>query len=113
MIDFGLILTYLLLALSVLACIGSPIIQMKNDSSKLKKIITPLIILSFIIILSMLISSGEVLPEYTDANGILISSNLSKFVGGALITFYILSLITIIAVLYSEFLYKLFNNGKK
>ena len=113
MVDFGLILTYLLISITVLACIASPIIQMKNDLNKIKKMTIPILGLLLIIILSVLISSGEVLPNYTDANGQLISSSLSKLVGGSLITFYILSLITISAVLYSEFLYKIFNNGKK
>ena len=113
MIDFGLILTYLLIAVATLACIASPILQIKNDSSKLKKLIIPLIGLCLVIGLSILISSGTVLPEYTDSNGVLISSSLSKFVGGSLITFYVLSIITTGSVLYSEFLYKFFNNGKK
>jgi len=113
MIDFGLTLTYLLISVATLVCIASPILQIKNDASKLKKMIIPVIGLCLIIGLSILISSGEVLPEYTDSNGVLISSSLSKFVGGALITFYVLSIITIGSVLYSEFLCKLFNNGKK
>tara|TARA_B100000902_G_C27265647_1_gene893362 strand:+ start:1243 stop:1584 length:342 start_codon:yes stop_codon:yes gene_type:complete len=113
MVDFGLILTYLLIGITVLACIASPIIQMKNDLNRIKKMTIPILGLLLIIGLSVLISSGEVLPNYTDANGQLISSSLSKFVGGSLITFYILSLITICAVFYSEFLYKIFNNGKK
>ncbi|MBF25808.1 MAG: hypothetical protein CMP49_04755 [Flavobacteriales bacterium] len=113
MVDFGLILTYLLISITILACIASPIIQIKNDMNKIKQMITPVFFLSLIIITSILISSDEVLPNYTDANGQLISSNLSKIVGGSLITFYILSFITICAILYSEFLYKIFNNGKK
>ena len=113
MIDFGLIITYLLISIAALACIVSPIIQMKNDANKLKKIMTPLIMVLLLVGLAMIVSSSEVLPEYTDSNGNLISSTLSKIVGGSLITFYMLSIITIGAVLYSEFLHKLFKNGKK
>jgi len=113
MIDFGLIITYLLISIAALACIVSPIIQMKNDANKLKKIMIPLIMALLLVGLAMIVSSSEVLPEYTDSNGNLISSTLSKIVGGSLITFYMLSIITIGAVLYSEFLHKLFKNGKK
>mgnify|MGYP001325172220 CR=1 FL=1 len=113
MIDFGLILTYCLVGGAMILCIGSPIIQMKSDGKKLKKMIMPLGGLLIIIITSTLIASSDVLPEFTNANGILISSTLSKIVGGALITFYLLSLIAMGAVIYSEFLHKLFNNGKK
>ena len=73
----------------------------------------PLIMALLLVGLAMIVSSSEVLPEYTDSNGNLISSTLSKIVGGSLITFYMLSIITIGAVLYSEFLHKLFKNGKK
>ena len=113
MIDFGLILTYCLIAGTMLLCIISPILQMKNDSKKIKELIIPIISLIMILIVSILIASNDVLPEYTNANGALISSTLSKIVGGSLITFYVLSIIAIGSVLYSEFLYKLFNNGKK
>ena len=43
----------------------------------------------------------------------LIKGILWLILGGSLITFYILSLITVGSVIYSEFLYKFFKNGKK
>ena len=113
MIDFGLILTYLMIGTAVLACIVSPILKIKNDTNKVKQMLTPLLILLGVIGASFFMASGEVLPEFTSSNGTLISSNLSKVVGGSLITFYVLALITIIAVIYSEFLAKFFHNGKK
>ena len=113
MTDFGLILTYLMIGIAVIACIVSPVLQMKNNPQKIKKMILPVISLFVILGLSLLVSSSEVLPNYTNSNGELISGSLSKFVGGCLITFYILSLIAIGAVIYSELLHKLFKNGKK
>tara|TARA_B100001250_G_C19351905_1_gene593794 strand:+ start:170 stop:511 length:342 start_codon:yes stop_codon:yes gene_type:complete len=113
MIDFGLILTYCLVIGAMILCVVSPILQMKSNSKKTKKMIMPIIALVLVITISLFIASNEVLPAYTNANGMLISSSLSKLVGGSLITFYLLSLIAIGSVLYSEFLYKLFNNGKK
>ena len=113
MVDFGLILTYLLIGGAVLACITSPILQLKNYSSKTKNMMVPLVSLIAILIISFLGASNEVLPNYTNSAGLLISPNLSKIVGTALMLFYILSLIAIGSVLYSEFLHKLFQNGKK
>tara|TARA_Y100001968_G_C19046474_1_gene567051 strand:+ start:302 stop:643 length:342 start_codon:yes stop_codon:yes gene_type:complete len=113
MTDVGLILTYIMIGGATLACIASPILQIKNDPEKIKKLAGPLISLILIISIAMLISSNEVLPEYTNTDGNLISANMSRFVGGCLITFYLLSAITILSVLYSEFLYKFFQNGKK
>tara|TARA_B100000700_G_C15026998_1_gene848689 strand:+ start:22 stop:363 length:342 start_codon:yes stop_codon:yes gene_type:complete len=113
MTDIGLIITYIMIAGATLACIISPILQIKNDPDKIKAMAGPFIGLIIIISISVLISSNEVLPEYTSSDGNLISSNMSKMVGGSLITFYILSVITILSVVYSEFLYKFFKNGKK
>jgi len=113
MTDFGLIITYIMIAGATLACVVSPILQIKNDPEKIKSMAGPLIGLVLIIGISVLISSSEVLPEYTNTDGQLISQNMSKMVGGALITFYILSVITVLSVLYSEVLYKFFGNGKK
>ena len=113
MIDFGLILTYFLVIGAMILCVGSPILQMKNDSKKMKKMIMPIISLLTIILISVLMASSEVLPEYTNSNGMLISTTLSKIVGGSLITFYLLSFIAMGSVIYSEFLHKVFNNGKK
>ena len=108
MIDFGLTLTYVLIGIAALACVISPILQMKGDINKVKKLAAPLILLSVIVSVAFFLSSGEVLPEYTDANGMLLSTTLSKIIGTALITFYILSAITIGAVLYTEVVNKLF-----
>jgi len=113
MTDIGLIITYIMIACATLACIASPILQIKNDPDKIKKLAGPLIGLILIIGISMLIASNEVLPEYTNTDGHLISSNMSQIIGGCLITFYILSIVTVLSVVYSEFLYKFFENGKK
>ena len=37
MTDFGLILTYLMIGIAVIACIVSPVLQMKNNPQKIKK----------------------------------------------------------------------------
>ena len=113
MTDFGLILAYILIVVAALACMVSPFLRIKNDFKKIKKTMIPIVALIVIVGISILISSNEVLSDYTNNQGVLISSGTSKIVGGCLITFYILSLITIGLILYSEFLYKFFNNGKK
>ena len=113
MTDIGLILTYLMIGVAVVTCIASPIIQIKNQPGKIKEMIIPIAILLCLFIFSIFISSNEVLPEFTTSDGSLISANVSKIVGGCLITFYLLALIAIGSVLYGEFLKKLFNNGKK
>ena len=102
MTDIGLILTYLMIGLAIIACIASPIIQIKNQPGKIKEMIIPIALLFCLFILSTLISSNEVLPEFTKSDGSLISAKVSKVVGGCLITFYILVFVAIGAVIYSE-----------
>ena len=101
MTDIGLIITYIMVAGATLACIISPVLQIKNDPEKIKSMAAPLIGLVLIIVISILISSSEVLPAYTNTDGQLISQNMSKVVGGALITFYVLSAITIVGLVYT------------
>ena len=113
MTDFGLILTYVMIIMTVVACLISPILQMRTNPKKITKMLFPLFILLIVFGISYLIANNEVLPTFSNTNGSLISPQLSKIVGGALIMFYILSLTTIGAVVYSEFLHKLFKNGKK
>ena len=113
MTDIGLIVTYLLIGAAIIACIASPIIQMKNDFSKIKKMLLPIVGLISVIIFAIIISPNEVLPEYTNNQGELISASSSKIIGGCLISFYILSLCVICSIMYTEFLYKYFHNGKK
>tara|TARA_B100000965_G_C19543694_1_gene736774 strand:+ start:823 stop:1164 length:342 start_codon:yes stop_codon:yes gene_type:complete len=113
MTDLGLILTYILIGSTIILCVGSPILQIGNDISKVKKMLIPIFSLFFIIVFSVLISSNEVLDSYVNNQGALVSPSTSKIIGGCLISFYILSLTTILSIVYTEFLYKFFKNGKK
>ena len=113
MTDLGLILAYILIVVAALVCMVSPFLRIKNDFKKIKKTTIPIVALIVIVGISILISPNEVLLDYTNNQGVLISAGTSKIIGGCLITFYILSLITVGLILYSEFLYKFFNNGKK
>jgi NADH:ubiquinone oxidoreductase subunit 6 (subunit J) len=113
MTDIGLILTYILIFIAAIACCISPLLKMKNNPGEMKKMIMPLMGLILILGLSILIASSEVLPNHTNSQGVLISNTTSKVIGGCLITFYILSIIACGSILYSEFVYKFFKNGKK
>jgi|TARA_Y100000994_G_C15675703_1_gene435627 hypothetical protein len=113
MTDIGLILTYILITVAATACCISPLLKMKNNPGEMKKMIIPIVGIILILGLSILIASSEVLPNYTNSQGVLISNTTSKVIGGCLITFYILSIIACGSILYSEFVYKFFKNGKK
>ena len=113
MTDFGLILTYIMVATALLACLVTPIIQLIKNPKKISSLVKPMFLILLILGVSMAISSNEVLSIYTDSNGNLISKGLSKFVGSSLFVFYILSLTAISTVIYSELISKIFKNGKK
>ena len=121
MTDLGLILTYVLISIAILACLISPILPivkhlMNGESNqalkKVKTILMPILLISSVFGIGIMIASSEVLPHYTNSQGMLISGGTSKIIGGSLITFYILSLIAFGAILYSE-LSKFLKNGKK
>jgi hypothetical protein len=103
----------MLIGCTIILCIGSPIVRMGNDLPKIKKMLIPIIALLCIVVFSILISSNEVLESYSNNQGVQISPSASKIIGGCLISFYILSIITILSIIYTEFLYKFFKNGEK
>ena len=87
MTDFGLILTYIMVATALIACLASPIIQLIKNPKKISSIVKPMILILLTLGISMAVSSDEVLSIYTDSNGNLISKGLSKFVGSSLLCF--------------------------
>ena len=59
MTDFGLILTYILIIVAIIACIASPLLKLKNNPKNIRTMLVPIGALMIILIISMLISSSE------------------------------------------------------
>ena len=99
LINWGIILTYIMVAFAALAAIGFGIKQMMQKTNNAKKTLYTIGGLFVIIILSYVTASDEVLGSYEKYE---ITASTAKKVGMGLTTFYILAISAIGAVLYSE-----------
>ena len=99
LINWGIILTYIMVAFAAFAAIGFGIKQMIQKTNNAKKTLYTIGGLFIIIILSYITASDEVLGSYEKYE---ITASTAKKVGMGLTTFYILAISAIGAVLYSE-----------
>jgi hypothetical protein len=99
LINFGIILTYVMVAIATIIAIVFGIIQMMQNKKNAKKILYSMLGLIAVILLSYIMASDEVLGAYEKYE---ITASTSKQVGMGLNTFYILAIIAVIAVLYAE-----------
>tara|TARA_B100000768_G_scaffold54834_1_gene53349 strand:+ start:303 stop:632 length:330 start_codon:yes stop_codon:yes gene_type:complete len=99
LINWGIILTYIMVAFAAFAAIGFGIKQMMQKTNNAKKTLYSIGGLFVIIILSYVTASDEVLGSYEKYE---ITASTAKKVGMGLTTFYILAISAIGAVLYSE-----------
>ena len=99
LINWGIILTYIMVAFAAFAAIGFGIKQMMQKTNNAKKTLYTIGGLFIIIILSYVTASDEVLGSYEKYE---ITASTAKKVGMGLTTFYILAISAIGAVLYSE-----------
>jgi NADH:ubiquinone oxidoreductase subunit 6 (subunit J) len=99
LINWGIILTYIMVAFAAFAAIGFGIKQMMQKTNNAKKTLYTIGGLFFIIIFSYITASDEVLGSYEKYE---VTASTAKKVGMGLTTFYILAIAAIVAVLYSE-----------
>ena len=99
LINIGIILTYLMVGLAALTAIGFGIKKMIANTDNTKKTLYTIVGLIVVIVFSYLIASNEVLGSFEKYE---ITESTSKQVGMGLITFYVLAIGAIGAVLYSE-----------
>jgi len=100
MTNYGILLTYLLLAIATIAAIGFPIKYLIENPKKSKEIGIGVGALLIIYIISYTLASNEVTENFAKFD---VSPSQSKQVGAGLILFYILASGAIISTLYSEF----------
>lgn len=98
-IDLILYLGYGLVVICAAAAIILPTINALDNPSSLVKSGIGLGGLVVVFIISWAISGSEVLESYA---GFGIDAGLSKFVGGSLIMMYLMALIAIVGIVYTE-----------
>ena len=98
-IDLILYLGYGLVLICALAAIILPTINALSDPSSLVKSGIGLGGLVVVFLISWGISGNEVLASYADFG---VDAGLSKFVGGSLIMMYLMALIAIVGIVFTE-----------
>ena len=96
MTNYGIILTYILLAVAAITAIGFPI---KYIITHPKKVGIALGGLLAVYLIATLLASDEVTEHYTKFG---VTETISKQVGTGLFLFYILGAGALISILYSE-----------
>ena len=99
LINIGIILTYILVAVGALTAIGFGIKKMIGNTENAKKTLYAIFGLIAVLLISYLAASNEVLGSYEKYET---TASTSKNVGMGLITFYFLIFGAVIAVLYTE-----------
>ena len=99
MTNYGIILTYILLAVASITAIGFPIKYIISHPKKVKEVGIALGGLLAVYLIATLLASDEVTEHYTKFG---VTETISKQVGTGLFLFYILGAGAIISILYSE-----------
>mgnify|MGYP000610320640 CR=1 FL=1 len=97
--NYGITITYILLGITVLAAVGSSIINMISNTKAAIMTIVGLIALGAIAFIGKVLASDTVTDEYVNLG---VDAAASENVGMGVYTFYILLSLTIAAVLYTE-----------
>ena len=103
---YGLYAAYILVIVAVLAAIVMPLIQSFSNPRALLGALVGVVAIAVLFFIGYSIAGNEVTSLYIKNN--VSSAVTSKVIGGSLITMYILVILTILAIIYSE-ISKIFN----
>ena len=99
MANYGIIITYILIAVATIAAIAFPIKHLIANPKQAKQVGMAVVALLAVYIVSYLLASDEVTEHFAKFN---VSETQSKQVGTGLIVFYILAAGAIISAVYTE-----------
>ncbi len=99
LVNIGIIISYIMVAFASLASIGFGIKKMIKNTNNAKKTMYTLVGLVITFIIAYLVASDEILQSYEKYET---TAAASKRVGMGLITFYLLLIVAIGSVFYTE-----------
>ena len=99
MANYGIILTYILIAAAAITAIAFPIKHLISHPKKAKQVGIGLGTLLIIYIIALLIASDEVTDHFMKFD---VTESQSRQVGAGLIVFYVLAVGAILTTLYTE-----------
>ncbi len=94
MIDVGLFLSYILVGVCALAAVGMPLVKAFGDPQSLKKMGMGVGVVVVVFVISYVIADGTAYKEAT--------AGTAKMVGAGLITMYILAILAIAGIVFTE-----------
>lgn len=101
LVNIGLIVTYIAFFLSIILIVGFSLIQFIQTFKQSKVQLIGIVVLLLIFVISYLASSStDVSKELFEKTGT--NYAYSRLIGSALISLYILSVITILAIIYTQ-----------
>lgn len=103
---YGLYAAYILIGIALLAAIVLPLIQSFSNPRALLGALVGVVAIAILFFIGYSIAGSEVLPVYIRNN--VTSEVTSKMIGGALITMYILILLALVSIVFTE-ISKIFN----
>jgi hypothetical protein len=98
--NFGLVLTYILIGISVAIIIGFALVKVVTDFQKSKNSIAGLGIMLVIFLIAYATSSGADYVNYKADMGI--TEGTSRMVGAGLVTFFIIGAAAIVSIIFAE-----------
>lgn len=98
-INLGLIVTYVLFAIAVISFIGFPLLYTLRNFQNAKKGLLGILAIAVILFFAYIISPADQGVFYENFH---ISAGQSKLIGGGLIATYLLMIILIVYLVYSE-----------
>lgn len=99
LVNIGIYITYAMIAIGAIAAIVFPIIHTATDPKKAKSALISIGSVLLLVIISYVLASDVVLKSYEKYG---VTPGSSKMVSTGLILFYIMSIISLGAVVYSE-----------
>ncbi|MCG8389665.1 MAG: hypothetical protein MJA30_29200 [Cytophagales bacterium] len=98
-VDIGLWVAYILILVAIVSAVVLPIINSLGDPKSLVKPLIAIAVIGVLYVVSWALA-GDALNAKAVALGV--SAGVSKAVGGALITMYILFIVAIVGIVFSE-----------
>ncbi len=96
---YGLYAAYILTGIAILAAIVLPLISSFSDPKSLIGSVGGIVIIAIIFFIGWSLASNSVTPLDTRFG---ITAGTSKIIGGALITFYIMTILAVLGIVVSE-----------
>ncbi|EAZ80353.1 hypothetical protein [Algoriphagus machipongonensis] len=93
--------SYLLIAVGAFVAIVMPLIKSLDNPKSLLKTVVGIVGIAVLFFIAYSISSNEVLPKF-EADPFNLTPGSSQLVGGMLITTYILAIVALVGIVFTE-----------